>query len=206
MGIPRTNKNEVRIKEQPPTLHGRAMDNLEYIRGAIESSTEFTAVPGYGGALMGLTAIGATIIAGNQGNVRGWLITWLVEAFLAILIGLITMWQKSRLVKVSLNSKPAKKFIIGFLPPVLAGIVVTLLLASNGHFTELPTAWLVIYGAAVITGGAYSVRIVPVMGWCFLFLGAISAFLPQFGNVFMGIGFGAFHLVFGLLIARKYGG
>ncbi|NNE97983.1 MAG: hypothetical protein HKN25_03070 [Pyrinomonadaceae bacterium] len=199
-------EDEEKVKEEPPSLHGRAMDNLEFIRGTMQNSTEFTAVPGYGGALMGVTAIVAAIVASGQ-TWRFWLITWLVEACLAFAIGLLTMWQKSRLVETPLNSTPARKFAVGFAPPLLAGIILTAMLYFNGLFEYLPTAWLTLYGTAVITGGAYSVRAVPIMGWMFLALGAAAVFIPAgFGNWLMGVGFGGLHIVFGLIIARKYGG
>ena len=194
------------IREEPPSLHGRAMDNLEFIREAMERSTEFTAVPGYGGALMGLTAIGATIIAGQQ-NWRFWLVTWLVEAALAFAIGLLTMWQKSKAGETPLTSTPAKKFAYGFTPPIIAGIILTAMLYFNALFEYLPATWLTLYGTAVVTGGAYSVRAVPVMGWLFILLGLIAVFIPvSYGNWLMGAGFGGLHIIFGLIIARRYGG
>ena len=193
--------------DRPPSLHGRAMDNLEFIRDTMERSTEFTAVPGYGGVLMGATAIGASIIASIQPTFRGWLITWLVEAGLAFSIGLLMMWQKSKLVEAPLTSTPSRKFAVGFAPPLIAGVIVTGLLYFNNLFEYLPTVWLTLYGTAVVTGGAYSVKAVPVLGWLFIILGAASLFIPTaYGDLLMGIGFGGLHVVFGFVIARKYGG
>jgi len=198
---------EKELEAKPPSLHGRAMDNLEFIRDAIESSTEFTAVPGYGGALMGLTAIGASVIANMQTIYRWWLITWLIEALLAFSIGLLAMWQKSKNIETSLASAPARKFAFGFVPPIIAGIVITGLLYFQGLFEYLPVVWLTLYGTAVVTGGAYSVKTVPIMGWLFIALGAIAVFIPSYyGDLMMGLGFGVLHLVFGLIIARKFGG
>lgn len=192
---------------EPPSLHGRAMDNLAFIRETMERSTAFTAVPGYGGALMGATAIGASVVAANQPNFRFWLITWLSEAVLAFSIGLLTMWQKSKTVKTPLTSTPARKFAVGFAPPLVAGIVITALLYFNSLFEYLPTVWLTLYGTSVVTGGAYSVKAVPIMGWLFIALGAVSVFVPTvYGNWMMAAGFGVVHIVFGLIIARKYGG
>jgi len=194
-------------EDQTPSLHGRAMDNLEFIRDAMERSTEFTAVPGYGGVLMGATAIGASVIASIQPTYRTWLLTWLVEAVLAFSIGLLMMWQKSKLVETSLNSTPAKKFALGFTPPLVAGIILTGLLYFNELFRFMPTVWLTLYGTAVVSGGAYSVRAVPVLGWLFIALGTVSIVLPAvYGDWLMGIGFGGLHIIFGLIIARKYGG
>ncbi len=192
---------------EPPSLHGRAIDNLRFIRETMERSAHFTAIPGYGGALMGATAVGAAIIAHYQSSIRLWLITWLVEAALAFCIGLFAMWQKAKNVGESLVSAPSRKFACAFAPPIIAAVILTSLLYFRGLFAFMPTVWLTLYGTAVVTGGAYSVKIVPIVGWIFVGLGLFSVFVdPLWGNVMMAIGFGAVQIVFGLVVARKYGG
>ena len=193
--------------DEMPSLHGRAMDNLKFIRETMERSTAFTAVPGYGGALMGLTAIAAAIIASFQTTIREWAIVWLIEAALALTIGLFAMWQKSKMANVPLVSAPAKKFAISFLPPLICAVVVTLAFWRLGHFEMMIPVWILLYGASVACGGAFSVKAVPVMGWCFIAVGAAAFFLPAaWGNWMMGASFGVLHVVFGIIIARKYGG
>jgi hypothetical protein len=173
----------------------------------MERSTHFTAVPGYGGVFMGLTAIGAAIIANFQPLLRDWLLVWLVEAILAFAIGLFAMWQKSKVANVPLTSAPARKFAMSFLPPLICGLVITLGLWRFGHFEAMIPIWILLYGAAVVCGGAFSVRAVPIMGWCFIALGAIAFFLPAgFANSMMALSFGVLHVVFGLIIARRFGG
>jgi hypothetical protein len=83
-------ENEINM---PVSIGDRAFDNLQFIRETMERSTHFTAVPGYGGILMGATAIGAAYIANGQAYLGNWLIVWIVEAFLAFAIGLLAMWQ-----------------------------------------------------------------------------------------------------------------
>jgi hypothetical protein len=208
MPKPQTISKENAGTDEPVTLHGRAMENLEFIRDTMERSTHFTAVPGYGGMLIGFTAIGAAYIAHTQAPlIRDWVIVWLVEAVLAFCIGLFAMWQKSKLAGTTLNSVPAKKMILSFVPPMICGVIITLGLWRYGDFVSMIPVWLLLYGAAVVTGGSYSVRAVPIMGWCFIALGAIAFFLPaNTGNLMMTLGFGLLHMVFGLVIARKYGG
>ncbi len=193
--------------DELPSLSGRAIDNLQFIRETMERSTHFTAVPGYGGIFMGLTAIVAAFIANSQPLDKDWLTVWVAEAVLAFAIGLFSMWQKSKIAKLLLTSAPAKKFAMSFLPPLICGIIITFGLWRFEHFEMMIPVWLLLYGTAVVCGGAFSVKAVPTMGWCFIALGTIAFVLPaNFGNSLMGLGFGVLHIIFGIIIARKYGG
>ena len=194
-------------QREPVSISDRAADNLKFIRETMERSTHFTAVPGYGGMLMGATAIVAAYIALQQVTLRDRLIVWLTEACLAFAIGLLAMWQKSKIAKTSLFSAPARKFAFGFAPSLIAGVVITLGLWRFEHYEMMAPAWMLLYGAAVVTGGAFSVRIVPLMGWMFIGLGAIAIALPPgYGNYLMGLSFGLLHIIFGAIIAKRYGG
>ncbi len=192
---------------QPINIGDRAFDNLKYIRETMERSTSFTTVPGYGGIFMGATAVAAAYIANSQPLLRDWLTVWLVEAFLACAVGFFAMWQKAKITKTSLLSVPAKKFAMSFLPPILCAVFITVGLWRFSHFEVMIPVWIMLYGAAIVCGGAYSVRVVPVAGWSFIALGAIAFVLPAgFGNIMMGLSFGVLHIVFGAIVARKYGG
>lgn len=192
---------------EPINLGDRAIENLRFIRETMERSMHFTAVPGYGGILIGITALVTAYIASQQVYRRDWLIAWLVEACLAFSIGLLAMWQKSKLADQSLFSIPAKKFAFGFAPPLIAGIAITLGLWRYEHYDVMAPVWMLLYGTSVVTGGAFSVRIVPVMGWLFIGLGALAFALPAgYGNYLMAVSFGLLHMVFGAVIARRYGG
>lgn len=204
MGNPKFERNEL---PEPVNIGERAVDNLRFIRETMERSTSFTAVPGYGGVLMGVTAIGAAYIANLQPFLRDWIAVWLTEAALASAIGLLAMWQKTKLSKTSLASGPARKLLMNSVPPMLCGIFITLGLWRLGHFEIMVPVWIICYGAAVVCGGAFSVRPVPIMGWCFMAIGAAAFFLPAgYGNTMMGASFGVLHIIFGTVIGRKFGG
>ena len=192
---------------EPVHIGDRALDNLAFIRETMERSTSFTAVPGYGGMLMGLTAIIAAYIASTQPLRQDWLITWFAEAGIAFAIGVLGMWNKSRTGDTSLFSAPALKFARAFAPPLIAGVVITLGMWRFGHFETMIPVWIVSYGAAVVSGGSFSVKVVPVMGWLFLAMGAAAFALPAgYGNIYMGASFGLVHIIFGAIIAKRYGG
>lgn len=188
-------------------LHDRAMDNLRFIRETMERSTSFTAVSGQAGVAMGGIALIAAWVANTRITSIEWLASWLVAALLSGGIALWAMTRKAHDSNTSLLSGPGQKFALGFAPPILVGALLTVALVRAGLLSALPGTWLLLYGTAVVTGGAFSVRIVPLMGAGFIVLGAGALFAPpSWGDAFMAAGFGALHIIFGLVIWRKYGG
>lgn len=189
-----------------PALHDRAMDDLSFIRRTMERATPFTALPGWGGVAMGVTAAVAALLAGGTPDLR-WVAVWLATAALALLIGGATMRTKARRAGTSVFSASGRRFVLSYIPPLLVGVLLTVAFARAGLVELLPGTWLMLYGTGVVTGGAYSVRVVPLMGLCFMALGAVALFAPAaWGNAFMALGFGGLHVGFGLVIARRYGG
>jgi hypothetical protein len=199
-----------RVPPRPPddpALHDRAMDNLRFIRQTMERATEFTAVPGWGGVGMGLLALVAAAIAETRLTTDAWLGTWLVTAVAALTLGGWTMAGKARRAGTTVFSYSGRRFVLSYVPPLLVGALLTVALVRTGQLGALPGTWLLLYGTGVVTGGAYSVRVVPLMGLCFMALGAVALLGPPgWGNLLMAAGFGLLHIVFGVIIARRYGG
>lgn len=194
-------------KEEPPALHERAMDNLRYIRETMERATSFTAISGWGLVTIGFSALAASSISAQQKTFQGWLAVWVAAALIALLIAGWSMDRKARAAKMPLLSGPGRKVAFSISPPLFAGAIVTVVLYRAGLTNAIPGLWLLLYGTGVITGGMFSVSAVPIMGLCFMTLGA-AAFLAPAGvaNWFMAAGFGGLHIVFGVIIARRYGG
>jgi hypothetical protein len=194
-------------KGMPPALHERAMDNLRFIRETMERASSFTGISGRGEVAIGITALLAAVIAAYQASFRAWLGVWIGEALVALLIAGWSMDRKARRAGLPLFSGPGRKVAFSLSPPLFAGFLLTVVLYQAGLTAAIPGIWLLLYGTAVVTGGMFSVSIVPVMGLCFMTLGAAALFAPiQLANWFLAAGFGGFHIVFGILIARRYGG
>ena len=194
-------------KEEPPALHARAMDNLKYIRETMERATAFTNISGWGQVAIGVTAFATSAITARQQAYKNWLAIWCAEALVALLIAGWSMDRKARASKMPLFSGPGRKVVFSLSPPILAGALLTVVLYRARLVNAIPGLWLLLYGTGVITGGMFSVSIVPIMGICFMALGAIALMAPPgFENWFMAAGFGGLHLVFGVVIARRYGG
>ncbi len=192
---------------EPVALGDRAMEDLRFIRQTMEGGAAFTAVPGWGGVGMGLTALAAAALPSSQPTAERWLLVWIVEAVLAMAIGAVAIHRKARRADLPVLSGAGRKFALSFLPPALAGVVLTVALWQAGADSLLPGAWLLLYGAAVVTAGTFSVKIVPVMGICFMVVGAFALLaMPAAGDLSMAVGFGGLQIVFGVTIARRHGG
>jgi hypothetical protein len=173
----------------------------------MENAAEFTAVPGWGGVAMGITALVASFVASRQATPGAWLSVWLVEAFVAVAIAAPAAVTKAHRANSALFSGPGRKFVLSFAPPIVVGGLLTFALYRAGVPGALPGLWLLLYGTAIVTGGAFSVRVVPVMGLCLMSLGGAALFAPAaWGDIFMAAGFGIVQIGFGWWIARHYGG
>jgi hypothetical protein len=194
-------------RSEPPALHAHAIDDLRFIRRTMEEAGAFTAVPGWGMVALGVTACGAAALAGRTRTPGAWLAVWLAEAAVALAIAAWGMVRKARRAQVPLFSGPARRFALSFTPPLLAGAALTAALANAGHYGAIPGLWLLLYGTAVATGGAFSIRIVPVMGLAFMLAGLLALLAPPaWANGALAAGFGGIHMLFGAVIARRYGG
>ena len=183
------------------------MDNLSYIRGMMERAGTFTAVSGWGVLVIGVTAIAAALVAARQTLPWAWVATWLAEGGIAAGISISSMTLKSHAANMPLLSGPLRKLVLSFSPPMIAGAVLSVVLVRHGSYGSLPGIWMLLYGAAVVSAGTYSVRSVPVMGAGFMILGAAALVAPATWMTGLLIaGFGGLHIVFGLWIARRHGG
>ena len=213
-------------RHEPARAHdAAAADSLRFIRETMARTGTFTAVPGWGSVAMGASAVGAAWLAGQQATVADWLAVWTAEALVGLTIGTWATAAKARRSAVPLLSGQGRKFLLGLLPALLAGVALTLAMyafeavpsdvyranetdpLATASRSVLPGMWLLLYGAGVASAGMFSVRMVPAMGSAFMLLGALALLAPAaWGDAFMAAGFGGLHVVFGLLIVRRYGG
>lgn len=192
----------------PVEIQAHAIDNLRYIRRTIERAGSFTAVPGVGGIAMGSVAIAASSLAGSpSADGLRWLAVWMSAAVAAVLIGVVAAWVKSRRAGLPLLSGPGRKFVAGFAPAMIAGALLTAVLFGAGEIRLLPGVWMLLYGVGIVSGGSASVRVVPLMGACFMAAGAGALLLREANpNAMLAVGFAGLHILFGLIIAVQYGG
>jgi len=193
------------MRDEPARIGDHALDNLRYIRRTMERAGSFTSIPGWGGFIIGITAVLAAAIAQSFiGQPRLWIGVWLVEAVVAAVIGGITMWRKGG---SELSSAAARRFYVSYFAPLVSGAILTVILWRASLVAVIPATWLLLYGTAFVSSGAFSIRVIPILGIAFMLLGLGAAVVPlAIANLILGAGFGGLHIVFGLIIARRYGG
>lgn len=189
------------------TVTDHAAANLRFIRQTMEQSATFTAVPGIGGAVMGAIGVAAAIVGSWQPSAERWLAVWLSAAVLALVVGLVTMRRKAARIGAPLVGAVGRRFAIGLAAPLAAGAALTVALWLHGVWTLMAPTWLLLYGAGVVTGGAFSVAPMRLLGLAFMTIGVAAIVTPPaWGNVWLGVGFGGLQIAFGALIARRHGG
>jgi hypothetical protein len=187
-------------------VDARAVDDLRFIRQTMERSAAFTAVPGWGMFAVGASALPAAWIASHYAFDLRWLEIWICEAVLAVSLAIVAIQSKAARRGLAWTSGPGRKVALGLMPPVAAAALLTFPLLRAGLGSTLPGMWMLLYGVGVIAGGEFSVSVIPVMGVCFMAVGAAALLLPAMGNLAMAVGFGGLHILFGIWIARRYGG
>ena len=196
-----------RDSDRPIDLRSHAIANLRFIRSTIESAQAFTSVPGKGGVLMGLLALIAGALTLYPELSSSWLTIWVWTAILAAAVGFVAMWRKAQAQGEQLFGRVGRRFLLGLTPPIVAAIALTPFLLRSGSPEVVAGSWLLLYGAGVIAGGMFSVPPIPLMGGLFMLLGGLCLVSPPASAAYwLALGFGGVHLVFGLLIARRYGG
>jgi hypothetical protein len=191
----------------PLALQDRAVADLRFIRETMSNAAAFTALSGVGFVLVGLGALLTAAVAQTLANPVERVAVWLGDGVLSVILGFASTAWKARRAGKPLWSGPLRKFALSFGPCIAAGAVLTATLLRTCAFDLLPGVWLLLYGSGLIAGGAFSVRLVPVMGACFFVCGAIAALAPApFGNMLLLAGFAGLHIGFGVVIVRRYGG
>lgn len=192
---------------QPRSISNRAADDLTYIRSAMERSSAFTAVSGVGGAVTGVIGLVAAFVGARQPSGDCWLATWLGAASIAVVVQVAAMTWKARRARIALTGQNGRRFALGTAAPLVAGGAITYELWAMRDFGAMPSVWLLLYGVGVLTGGMFSVPVVRALGVCFMAAGLCASLtVTEWGNLWLGIGFGGLHLGFGAYIARYHGG
>jgi len=189
-----------------------AHENLQVIRDLMERSTRYSTFSGLSGVLAGTASIVGCIVTHALTKPSGavdpaaFLLTWSLVIVFAI--GADFLWMKRRATRVGkrIVSPLGKQMLVASSPGLGAGLLLTLFFLQHGLIAHIYPVWMLCYGSAVAAVGLFSQREVSRLGAAFLLAGAATLFLPVvYGLPVMGIVFGGFHIVYGVVMSRKDG-
>ena len=173
----------------------------------MQQASAFTAFSGWSLILIGVTAMVTAVTAPAAPGATSWLLFWIGELVLALAIAVMATLRKTIAAGEPLWSGPALKFTFSVAPSLIVGALLTAALARSALAHLLPAVWMLLYGAGLVSGGMFSLRIVPLTGVAFMTIGTFALFTPaSWGNALLAVAFGGLHVVFGTIVARKYGG
>jgi len=192
--------------DSPLPIESRALGTLTYIKASIESAGSL-AVPGMAGVVMGSIGLMAAALASVPVLAARWLEIWLIAASLAFLLGGALMAHRIAVQASARFFGPLKRFLLCLCPALLAGAVLTFILWRAGDSGLIPGTWLLLYGCAVVPASTATntkdMKLIVVMGTLFVALGLLAFQAPPAAHtLILGTGFGALHVIFGLLIGR----
>jgi hypothetical protein len=184
------------------SLDTHAIATLRYIRESMDAAG-CVAVPGSAGIAMGLIGLSAMALSLTPGLAPHWFVVWLVAGPMASLAGALLMTGASSVESFIATGTPGRKLVLGLMPCLFAGAVMTAVLWSANHVAAVPGTWLLLYGCALISASVSTKTIVAWMGASFIALGVVAFVAPAALQIpLLGLGFGGLHIVFGILIGR----
>lgn len=186
-------------------LDSHAAATLRYIRASMDAAASL-ALPGSTALTAGSIGLLAAITSSLPDLGRYWLIIWLVAALVAASVGSVLLLRNSPADALTISGSPVRKFAMCFLPSLAAGAVLTGVHWMYGNVQAIPGTWLILYGCALIGASAVTMQFIGAVGGGFFVLGVLALFAPvEWQIFFLGLGFGALHILLGYLIGRAGG-
>ncbi|OVE59126.1 hypothetical protein [Chryseobacterium mucoviscidosis] len=197
-------------------------EDLSHIRSMMERSSRFISLSGLSGVVAGLAAIiggvyvyfvfqreGIDYFDGERNIfgpslVKELVVTGVVILGVALLSGYIFTANKSRKKGLKIWDATTKRLLVTFAVPLITGGFFCLALLYHHLFVFIAPATLLFYGLALVSAERYTLTDIKYLGYCQIVLGLISLFFLGWGLVFWTIGFGALHIVYGLIMHKKY--
>ena len=197
-------------------------EDLSHIRSMMERSSRFISLSGLSGVVAGLAAIigavyvyfvfqreGIDYFDGDRNIfgeelVRELVITGAAILVVAILSGYLFTANKSKKKGLKIWDATTKRLLVTFAVPLVTGGLFCLVLLYHHLFVLVAPATLIFYGLALVSAERYTLTDIKYLGYCQIVLGLLSFLFLGWGLVAWTLGFGVLHIVYGLIMHKKY--
>ena len=203
-------------------MNQKHQEDLSHIRSMMERSSRFISLSGLSGVFAGLSALigglyvyllfkanGLDYFDGEHKIYSGNLVSelvWiaLIILFFALTFGIFFTIRKSRKYNLPIWTSATKNMLFNLAIPLSVGGVFCLALLYHQIYVLIAPATLLFYGLALVNAEKYTFSDIRYLGFCELILGCISLFFLGYGLLFWIMGFGVLHILYGILVFKKY--
>ncbi|MDD5186192.1 MAG: hypothetical protein PHS84_13110 [Paludibacter sp.] len=189
----------------------KQLEDLKAIREMMEKSSKFLSLSGLSGVMAGITAIlGAAyayfFILGEHIAVAKILLILdaIIVLFISISFGIYFSWKKARKSNQKLFNKVTLRILYNLSIPLFVGGILSGIFISRGEMEIVASITLIFYGLALVNASKYTIDEIHYLGITEIILGLAAAIFLYNGIIFWTIGFGVCHIIYGLIMYKKY--
>jgi MFS family permease len=194
------------MKKEPDSI-----DDLKAIRKIMEESSRFLSLSGLSGVFAGVTAIAGALIAyslikHNDSPALRWQLIAVAGGVLiiSVLFAIYFSLKKARREGKSFWTPVSRRLLTNLLIPLITGGIFVILLMLQNHIQLIIPCFLIFYGLALVNAGKFTFGEVYYLGIFEIILGLMATVVPGYGLIFWILGFGVLHIIYGLVMFRKY--
>jgi len=195
----------------------KQIEDLKAIREMMEKSSKFLSLSGLSGVIAGIAAIVGAAFAyflliqdpahTGLSSIQQ-LAILLADATLVIAIslgfGIYLSLRKARKNKLRLFNKVTIRTLYNLFVPLAAGGILALIFLFRGDVEILASITLIFYGLALVNISKFTFDEIHYLGIVEIVLGIAAAIFLFYGIIFWTIGFGVCHIIYGLIMYKKY--
>ncbi|HLV50320.1 MAG TPA: hypothetical protein VKY44_00020 [Flavobacterium sp.] len=203
-------------------MNTKVSEDLAHIKEMMERSSRFISLSGLSGIGAGivglLTGIAALYLTNGKIQyiernhiqpyedymVKMLILLGVFALILAIFFGCFFTIRKSRKLGLQIWTSTTKKVLIQLAIPLVVGGVFVLALLQYGLYGLIAGTTLIFYGLALINAEKHTFSDIKYLGLLEIALGCIALFWIGKGLIFWTIGFGILHIIYGVILHRKY--
>ena len=174
----------------------------------MERSSKFVSLSGMTAVLAGVYALAGAYVAGqllrSEDNREGLIMVASLVLIVSIVTACILSWYKTKKMQQKLFSKLTYRIAWNFSLPLLTGGLFCIALLLHEHYGLVSSVMLLFYGLSLVNVSKFTYSNVAWLGYAFLCLGTADCFFEGHGLMFWTIGFGGFHILYGMLFYLQY--
>jgi len=195
-----------------PLAHDEALRALAEVRTAVERCTRYSTFSALSGFIAGGVALAGSggcgllpdFVGANPSRGMSFVAVWAGVLVVAAIALAILTWVKASQRGDAVWTPIARTAFTALLGPGLAGVAASVVLVQNGKFELLPGVWLLFYGCGLWSVSFFAPLFLRVLGIAFVVVGLCAWWKPEGSALWLGLGFGALHWVFSLIVLARY--